>query len=118
LDDPSNLVLGWSKDGGVYIVGLSKTFGKNFNFHGNFSSGIESWLLIEEAKKHRLVVKDMPELTDIDTPGDLRHAYILCKNLKKAGLLYPKNTDKAFDDIGLYIDDQENNRNRKIKVKK
>ncbi|MHA1991794.1 MAG: DUF2064 domain-containing protein [Candidatus Hodarchaeales archaeon] len=118
LDDPSNVVLGWSKDGGVYIIGLSKTFGKKFNFRGNFSNGIESWLLIEEAKKIGLVVKDLPELTDIDTPEDLRHAYILCKNLKKSGLLYPKNTNKAFDHIELYIEDQENNRSRNIKVKK
>ncbi|OLS26235.1 MAG: 2-phospho-L-lactate guanylyltransferase [Candidatus Heimdallarchaeota archaeon LC_3] len=118
LDDPSNVVLGWSKDGGVYIVGLSKILGKNFNFQDKFSGGIESWLLIEEAEKNKLVVKDLPELTDIDTPEDLRHAYILCKNLKKAGLFYPKHTDEAFDNIGLYIEDQEDNRSRNIKVKK
>jgi glycosyltransferase A (GT-A) superfamily protein (DUF2064 family) len=117
LEIPSNVVFGWSRDGGVYTVGLSKQFGINFNFVNKFSENVESWLLIEEAKKLNLTVKNTPELSDIDTPDDLRHAFILCNNLEKSGLFYPKYTNQAFNDIGLFIEHKENNREHFLSIK-
>ena len=114
---PSNIVFGWSRDGGVYTVGLSKKFGINFNFLNKFSQGIESWLLIQEAKRLNFTIKNVPELSDIDTPDDLRHAFILCKNLEKSGLYYPKYTNQIFQEFGFFIEHKHNNRNRFLSQK-
>ena len=109
-------IFGWTRDGGVYLIGLSPPATAMFNFKGKFSSGVESWLLIEEAKRLGIEIHSLPELSDVDTEDDLKHAYIMARNLRESGKRFPRHMMSYCDSIGLTVVNESNNRGRKLLV--
>ena len=114
LEKENSVVFGWTRDGGVYLVGLKRGRGYKLDFRNKFSSGVESWLLIDEAKKLGLNIDYIQESSDIDVPSDLLHAYILCMNLKNSSLPYPYYTTTYLESLNFQIVEEGDNRARKL----
>lgn len=116
LKQPESAAIGFTRDGGFYLIGISSFKSNKMSFINLFSKGIESWQLIDQLNELKLKITIIEELADIDTIDDLRHAYIHCMNLKKLGEEYPEYTDKKFTDLGFDIKYNDNNRKRELIV--
>lgn len=70
--DTTDLVLGPTHDGGYYLIGFKKPHG--FLFNGiTWSTDQVLAQTVNKARQHRLVVKLLPRLHDIDTPEDTKY---------------------------------------------
>lgn len=100
------MVLGPSGEGGVYLIGLK--YGGNINFKGVFTSGNESDNLLKIARRKKIPLLILEELTDVDVKSDL---ITLISNLsmmkyssKYARIYLPKHTIRVIKKLGLGID--------------
>ena len=100
------MVLGPSGEGGVYLIGLK--YEGNINFKGVFTSGNESDNLLKIARRKKMPLLILEELTDVDVKSDL---ITLISNLsmmkyssKYARIYLPKHTIRVIKRLGLGID--------------
>ena len=98
------MVLGPSGEGGIYLIGLR---GDYFNFERVFTAGNESDNLLKIAKRRRLQLFILEELTDVDVKSDL---ITLISNLSMMKYSYsytklhlPKYTINAIKELGLKV---------------
>lgn len=95
-----DIVIGPSKDGGYYLLGMKKPEKSLFNFEdwGN-QSVLEK--TIKEASRHNLKCHFLPEASDVDTFKELLDLRSKLININ-SDLNYPKNTKKIIDKIFDY----------------
>ncbi len=106
----SAMVLGPSGEGGVYLIGLKSAIRNPqsaISFKGIFTSGNESDNLIKIAKRKKMPLLILEELTDVDVKSDL---ITLISNLSimqySAGytkIHLPRYTINAIKNLGLTI---------------
>lgn len=95
-----DIVIGPSKDGGYYLLGMKKPEKSLFDFE---NWGNQSILdkTIKEASRHNLKSHFLPEASDVDTFKELLD--LRAKLLKKNSVSnYPENTKKIIDKIFDY----------------
>lgn len=95
-----DIVIGPSKDGGYYLLGMKKPEKSLFDFE-NWGNQSVLDKTIKEASKHNLKSHFLPEVSDVDTFKellDLRAKLLEIKSVSN----YPKNTKKIIDKIFDY----------------
>jgi hypothetical protein len=105
------MVLGPSGEGGVYLIGIKSAIRNPqsaINFKGIFTSGNESDNLLKIARRKKIPLLILEELTDVDVKSDL---ITLISNLsmmkyssKYARIYLPKHTIRVIKKLGLAID--------------
>lgn len=101
------MVLGPSKEGGVYLVGVSKPL----DFTHIFTEGIELDNLVKLAKRHRMPLVLLEELTDLDVAEDLTTFICNIAAMEYASSFgsfsLPENTVRTIRGIGLCVESHE-----------
>ncbi|MBI3583779.1 MAG: DUF2064 domain-containing protein [Nitrospinae bacterium] len=110
------MVLGPSGEGGVYLIGLrGKGQGargkKGFDFNGVFTSGNESDNLIKIAKRKKMPLLILEELTDVDVKSDLitlvSNLSIIEYSSRHTKIHLPRYTMNAIKGLGLAVERKE-----------
>ncbi|MFX1274740.1 MAG: DUF2064 domain-containing protein [Promethearchaeota archaeon] len=121
--DNKPLIIGPSNGGGIYLVGITKSFNPNwFVEHQLFNNGIELSQFTLFCKKNEFKLIVLPPYGDIDIEEDLVTliSYINVLSIAKEtdGFHFPYYTAKIIDKLGIYIvEEQDQTRKRKIAKK-
>ena len=115
LNRKNGMVIGPSREGGAYLVGVSKPL----DFTGAFTKGIEMENILSIAKTHGMPLLLLDELTDMDVSSDLVSFICNMEAMKYASLsesfFPPENTIKAIKRIGLLVEGSKaGERNRRL----
>ncbi|MBI3600999.1 MAG: DUF2064 domain-containing protein [Nitrospinae bacterium] len=104
------MVLGPSGEGGVYLIGVKgqgSRVRRGFDFNGVFTTGNESDNLLSIARRKKLPLLILEELTDVDVKSDL---ITLVSNLSMikyssnyTNIHLPRYTLKAIKELGLCV---------------
>jgi glycosyltransferase A (GT-A) superfamily protein (DUF2064 family) len=103
LDGTDGMVLGPSREGGAYLVGVKRLL----DFKGVFSSGVELENLATLASKNEMPLMLLGELSDIDISSDLLSFIASIKSMeyseKTGHYTLPKQTIAVLKEIGLKV---------------
>jgi glycosyltransferase A (GT-A) superfamily protein (DUF2064 family) len=103
LNNVGGMVLGPSKEGGVYLVGVDRPL----DFDGIFTEGIELENLVALADEKQMQLLLLEELTDLDVSTDLINFICNIKAMEYAAkfndFFLPENTINAIRKIGLSV---------------
>lgn len=115
LNRKNGMVIGPSREGGVYLVGVSKPL----DFTGAFTKGIEMENLLSLAKTNGMPLLLLDELSDLDVSSDLVSFICNMEAMKYAslseGFFHPENTIKTIERIGLLVEGSKaGERNRRL----
>jgi glycosyltransferase A (GT-A) superfamily protein (DUF2064 family) len=117
LNNVGGMVLGPSKEGGVYLVGVNRSL----DFNDIFTKGIELENLVALAKEKQMQLLLLEELTDLDVSTDLINFICNIKAMKYAAkfndFFLPENTINAIRKIGLYVESEGGGKRGKKLVK-
>lgn len=95
-----DLVIGPSKDGGYYLIGMRKPQKMLFNFADWGSSSVLE-KTIKEASRHNLKTHFLPEASDVDNFKELLQLRAELIN-RKVDSNYPQNTQEVIQEIFAY----------------
>jgi len=97
------MVVGPAREGGAYLIGLSRAL----DFTGVFTSGVELENLSALAARERMALHLLPETSDIDVAADLVSMLSLARAMRYASnfqdLHLPRHTLEAISKLGLRI---------------
>src|SRR3972149_8760634 len=100
------MVLGPSGEGGVYLIGLK--YEGNINFKGVFTSGNESDNLLKIARRKKMPLLILEELTDVDVKSDLitliSNLSIMEYSSRHTKIHLPQYTLCVIRELGLTVD--------------
>ncbi len=104
----NNIVIGPAGEGGVYLVGLSRSFIPSwFRKFKLFTDGVEIIQIAKFCKLEEIELYLLTPLVDIDIEEDLVSLLAFIEVLKIAenndNFHYPHYTIKAIESLGLYI---------------
>lgn len=105
LKEHDGLVLGPSREGGVYLIGLKNN--TTIELKGVFTDGIEIENIVKKAKEKNIPLKLLEEVTDIDVVSDL--ITLMCQinamtySSKYTEIHLPKNTIRIIEKQGLVV---------------
>ncbi|MFW9823509.1 MAG: DUF2064 domain-containing protein [Candidatus Thorarchaeota archaeon] len=114
------IVIGPSNGGGIYLLGITKSFNPLWFAENNlFEGGMELYNFTSLSRKYKIPVISLTPYGDIDLEEDLVSliSYIeLVKNSKQTiGFHFPYYTSQVIEELGLYIiEAQDQTRRRKI----
>ncbi len=113
----SGLALGPSGEGGVYLIGFPGDV--TLNFDGVFTEGSEIENLVNLAEKGNMPLKLLPEILDVDVEADLITLIGVMRALnyerKFETKVFPMNTHRAIEEMGLRVVRQDGEtRHKKI----
>jgi glycosyltransferase A (GT-A) superfamily protein (DUF2064 family) len=105
LNKTECMVLGPSREGGVYLVGVERPM----DFTSVFTTGVESENLAALAKKNAISLHLLEELTDIDVASDLADFICNIKAMEYAAgfsnFKLPKHSIRAVRKLGLSVNE-------------
>jgi glycosyltransferase A (GT-A) superfamily protein (DUF2064 family) len=106
LNSKGAMVLGPSGEGGVYLIGVKGSRGVNFK--GIFTSGNESDNLLKIARRRKMPLLILEELTDVDVKSDLitliSNLSIMEYSSHHTKIHLPRYTLSAIKKLGLAVD--------------
>ncbi|MBI4666753.1 MAG: DUF2064 domain-containing protein [Nitrospinae bacterium] len=113
----AGMALGPSGEGGVYLIGVPGD--AQLDFSGVFTEGSELENLLSLAKRGNMPLKILPQILDVDVEADLVTLISVMRALnyerKFDSKVFPMNTFKAIEELGLAIvRNAENTRHKKI----
>jgi glycosyltransferase A (GT-A) superfamily protein (DUF2064 family) len=113
----SGMVLGPSGEGGVYLIGFPGDV--KLDFTGVFTDGSEIENMVGIAEKGNMPLKLMPEILDVDVEADLITLVGVLRALnyerKFETKVFPMNTFRALEEMGLRVTRREDDtRHKKI----
>jgi glycosyltransferase A (GT-A) superfamily protein (DUF2064 family) len=118
LNKVGGMVLGPSKEGGVYLVGVNRPF----DFDGIFTEGIELENLVALAEENQMQLLLLEELTDLDVSSDLINFICNIKAMEYAekfnDLFLPEYTINFIRKIGLCVKSEGGGKRGRKLIKK
>jgi len=114
LEDKTDVVLGSSGEGGIYLIGLRD--GLSFDYQKIFSDGAELSNFAGEVKKANLTLNLRHEVSDVDVAEDLVTLISLVEAIKVTSSTdgFPIETSKTLDTLNLKIERQGGTRKKVI----
>ncbi len=112
LNAEGGAVLGPSGEGGIYLIGLSRSFRPDFE--KIFSDDCELSSFAKQLEQNRVKFSIMEEVTDVDVASDLVSLISLIDAMKAARMDFPQNSARTIRKFRLRVVRRNGTRDRGI----